>query len=882
MSSNPWPTPPRWADRFLEWFCHPDLLEEIQGDVYELFAIRQQSMNAKTARRRFVWDVFRSFRWSTIKRFNSPISPDMIRNNSKIAWRQIRKDKLYAAIKIGGFALGIAACFLIGLFVQDELSYDEHFAAKDQLYRLVWHDPGIYDVDRAVFTPAPLAKNLVKDYPTIEQAGRLTPTGVYGKGPRPFRIADDVDTYNEEGFIFFDQSLVDILELSMVSGDRSTALSQPGSVIISARKAQQYFGSTSPIGRSIIINNEVETPYTISAVMEDFPTNSHMAPFHFLISLAGVEFWEGEQENWRFNNYHTYLRLQPDTDVQALEGQLKGLVDNYYIPSRLNVGLTDEAKSISNVHFSLQPITDIHLYSEGVVDLLAHGDIRFVRILSGIALFILLLACINFINLSTAKSANRAKEVGLRKVVGSQRTGLIAQFLTESVLFSFLSIVLSIALAALLLPYFNQLANKELQFPWLSWWLLPLMLVGGLTIGLISGVYPAFYLSGFKPIEVLRGTLSTGFKNSYLRNSLVIFQFVTSIILIVGTLVIYQQMDFILQKQLGFDKDQVVVLSGTHTLGNGLSAFQEELRRLPQVKDLTLSDYLPISSSNRNSNGFIRRDQEHDGQIYAQIWEVDEHYISTLGMEIIQGRDFRQGDSTAAIVNQAMIEQLGISGDPLGVQINNGDDFDLEIVGVINDFHFASFKENIGGLCLTKGYSPSMLSIKVAGGDLTNFTAALEDIWEQFAPNQPLSYSYLDEQFAMMYSDVLRTRSIFITFAILAILIACLGLFGLSAFMMEQRTKEVSIRKVLGASSPSLFRLLTQNFLFLVGIAFIIAAPVAWYLMQTWLADFVYRIDLSWWPFASAGILAIVIALLTVSHQAIQATFANPIEALQR
>lgn len=876
--SRPPSGPPPWADRFLEWFCHPDLLEEIQGDIYELFAMREEELGMKAARRRFAWDVIRSFRLSTVKNFDLLISPDMLKINARIAVRQMLKQKVFSFIKIGGFALGMAACLLITLYIRDELSYDQHYQKGDRLYRMVANNVGYGEWEKNVFFPAPLAKTLLQDYPEIETTARITPGGLFGGGSNTLRRADSQENFFEEGFLLVDPELIELLEIDLLAGDGPRALNEPRSIVLSSSKAKQYFPDEDPIGKSLIINDEVDRPYLISGVMEDMPTYSHLAPIDFLVTLEGVEFWPGEQEYWRANNYHTYLRLKEDADAGQLEEKLLSLIDNYYIPTSMAEGVENAEAEARQMTFSLQPVSDIYLKSAGIMDLLPHGDSRFVSLLAAIVLFILLLAIINFVNLSTAKSANRAREVGMRKVVGSQRRQLIQQFLTESVLISGLAMVLSVIIAALMLPYFNQLATKELVLPWMEWWFIPGILFGGLFLGIAAGFYPALFLSTFKPIDVLRGHLSRGAKSSNLRNGLVVFQFATSVILIVSTLVVYQQMEFILNKKLGFDKDQVVIVEGTNTLGDQVYAFKEEIQRLPGVQSVSISDYLPIDGTQRNSNRFAVDDGQ---QAIGQFWIVDHDYVSTLGMEIVQGRDFSKEmatDSSAMLINEAMARQLGYD-NPVGRRLNNGPDWN--IIGVVKDFHWMSLKDEIHPVCLVLEESPYMVSVKGSADQMDQLVSNLKGVWDRFVPNQSFSYTFLDKEFAGMYSDIFRTRNIFMSFAVLAVIIACLGLFALSAFLAEQRHKEISTRKVLGASTFGIVGLLTRDYFFLIVVALLIGLPVSWYLMDQWLADFTFRIELKWPVFASAGFLAIAIALLTISYQTIRASRLNPVEFLR-
>ncbi|MBK7872125.1 MAG: ABC transporter permease [Saprospiraceae bacterium] len=811
----------------------------------------------------------------------------MMKSNFKIAWRNMSKQKMYSAIKIGGFALGIAACLLIALFIKDELSYDKHYKNADHIYRIVGINKEGEYAGKGVDFPAPFAKALRADFPEIKLIGRLNPNTLFTGGGNPVRRSDETQNNYEEGFTFADQEMLDILQIPMVYGDRAHALDEPNTIVISKRKADKYFPNENPVGKTLIFNDNKDNPVRISGVMQDFPSNSHLQ-FDFLFTLKGVNFYPGEQENWNASNYHTYVLLRSDTDIRQFENKMYATTfDKYIVPIFRENGMSDEAiaKQRESLRLELQPISDIHLYSADIEDNMLHGDIRFVWLFGAIAIFILMIACINFINLSTARSANRAKEVGLRKVVGSFRNHLINQFLTESILFSLLSFVIGIVLTWLLLPYFNQLSNKTLIFPWQEWWLVPSLVAGALVVGVLAGIYPAFYLSAFKPINVLKGNLSKGSKNSTMRSSLVVFQFTTSIILIIGTFVISRQMDFILNKKLGFEKEQVLMLQGTQTLGEQILPFKNQLLQLSEVKNVTVSDYLPIvgAGTKRNGNTFWEEGKDpQENQVSLQIWRVDHDYVKTMGMNLVDGRDFSvemPTDSQGVIINQTLAKKLHFD-NPIGKSITNGFE-KYQVVGVVEDFNFQSLREDIGGICLVIGNSASITSIKVNSNNMSEAIQNITSVWKDFAPNQPIRYTFLDESFARMYDDVQRMGRIFTSFSVFAVIVACLGLFALASFMAEQRAKEIGIRKVLGASVSNILRLLTQSFVKLVLISIIIAVPLAWYLMHKWLEDFAYRINISWDVFVLAGLTAVVIALATISFQAIRTATGNPVDALR-
>ncbi len=811
----------------------------------------------------------------------------MIRNYLKIAIRQLLKQKMYSAIKIGGFSLSIAACLLIGLYIKDELSYDQSYPDTNRLYRLVEYYTHDGKVEKGDDYPAPISKALKSDFPEIEKSGRLMPNSLfYGAGSNELRRADQVENTHEEGFCYADQEWLDALKLPMVYGDRAKALAEPYTMVISKKKADKYFPNQNPVGKVMFLNNDQTKPFRIGGVMENPSTTSHLQ-YDFYLTLNGVEFYKGEQTNWNASNYPDYVLIKPGTNIAQLEQKItRDIEKNYILPALISISYKDAEKELQKLSFKLQPISDIHLYSYDVQDEFQHGDIRFIWLFGAVAGFILTIACINFVNLSTAKSANRAKEVGLRKVVGSTRTSLINQFLAESMLYSVISFSAGIVLAWMLLPYFNLLASKTLIMPWGALWFIPVILGAAFIVGIIAGIYPAFYLSSFMPASVLKGSISTGSKNSLLRNGLVVFQFTTSIILIISTFVIYNQMKFILNKDIGYNKDQVVMLQGTNTLGdNGVRNLKQDLMKLSSVKSVSISDYLPIEGTKRNGNTIYNEGKSKvELGVSTQFWIADDDYLKTFGIKLLEGKNFAavgapDRDPQGVIINQTMAQKLNLK-HPIGKIITHGGDV-MRIIGIMKDFNYESLRQPIGALCLFQGLSPSIVSVKVAGGDVHSTLEQISSIWKNLSPSQPIRYTFMDERYAHMYTDVQRQGSIFTSFAVLAIIIACLGLFALAAFMAEQRSKEIGIRKVLGASVQSITRLLSLDFVKLVAIAIVIASPIAWWAMNKWLEDFTYKVPISWWIFAIAGTISIIIALITVSFQSIKAAVANPIKALR-
>lgn len=802
----------------------------------------------------------------------------MFKNHIKIAWRSLKNEKLFTAIKVGGFAVGIAACLLITLFIKDELGYDQHYKNKDVIYRVVLEGKFNGEVMKSVHFQLPFADALVSDFPEIKKAAKVNASELFGAGKRGLKIAGESQNKLEDGFIFANQDLIDVLEIDIVQGNSGTALSAPGKLVISKSKADIFFPNGDAIGKNIILDNNTSKPYTISAVMANRPPNTHLK-FDFLLPI------EDTNMNWTNQNYFTYILVDKKTNIKELEKKMFSIMENYVIPAQKERGRApDFLEVLKTIKYKLQPVEDIYLKSDlKMGDGLQHGDIRFVWLFGAISGFILILACINFINLSTAKSANRAKEVGLRKTIGAYKSNLVSQFLTESVLFSVISFALGVLLAWVLLPSFNAIALKNVSMPWQSIWFIPIIVLFAVIVGLLAGLYPAFYLSGFRPIAVLKGNLSIGSKSGRLRSGLVIFQFATSVVLIIGTLIIYKQMNFILTKELGYNKEQIVVLEGASILGNKTESFKNQLVQLPSVKKATVSSYLPIEGTKRNGNTFRKSTAGNEEKgIAAQIWRVDYDYISTLGMEVNNGRDFSEDYASDAInsiiINEKMATELGYK-NPIGKQISNGENW--TIVGVVSDFHFKSLKEDITPLALVIGKDTDIISLKLSGTTVNEALTEIGAVWDKNVPNQAFNYTFLDQKFAQMHQDVKRMGKIFNSFALFAIMVACLGLFALSAFMVEQRQKEISIRLVLGAPFKSIYKLITLDFLKLIFIAMLIATPIGWYLMSNWLQDFAYKINLSWGIFVGAGCIALSVAVVTISYQAIGAALLKPLKSLR-
>ncbi|OEK05530.1 hypothetical protein BFP71_09710 [Roseivirga misakiensis] len=810
----------------------------------------------------------------------------MFKNNIVVAKRQLLRHKMYSTIKIGGFALGIAVCLLISLFIKNELSYDKHIPNHENLYRVLNNYKLDGDIIRWTWFAPPFAQAIQDDFPEVSLAGRTLEGNGFGAGKTNIRIEGEMQNHYEGDFIYADQQILDLFQFDMVHGNLKEALAQPNTLVMTRKKAEKLFPEENPVGKTVYINDNTDRPFKITGVLEDLPSTGFFQ-FDFLWTLSGREFWDGEQASWESQNYQVYVRVNPGTDIESLNSRLSEIGTKYILPVEKRNGNPNAEEEMKNMSFSLQPVTDIYLHSTDISDPYRKSDIKYIWIFGIIAAFILGLACINFINLSTAKSANRAKEVGLRKTIGSYRSHLITQFLTESILYSLLSFGIAIGIASLVMPYFNELAGKSLELPWTELWFIPTLAISAIIIGVIAGLYPAFYLSSFKPALVLKGKLSMGSKSSRLRNALVVFQFTASIVLIIGTFVVYQQMEFILNTNTGFDKEQVIQVRGTGFLGDQTTPFKNELLKISEVSNVSVSSYLPIRSTSRNGNTWWKDGRTKiDAGITGQNWEVDEDYIATLGLELLEGRNLDRtisSDTSAMIINQEMAKKLGIIDNPIGQKITNraSNRMVWTVVGLIQDFNFEDLRAPIRPLAMRLNYGANIASIKMNGENIASTLSQIQGVWEEIAPNQPFVYEFMDQSFAKMYANVKQIRNILTSFAVLAIIIACLGLFGLSVFMVEQRSKEISVRMVLGAKVTQVVSMLSFNFMKPILVALLLATPIAWYMMNEWLSDFEYKIGLSVQLFVLAGLSALLIALITISFQSLKAAFTSPVQGLR-
>jgi len=805
----------------------------------------------------------------------------MIRNYFKTAWRNLLKNKGFTAINIFGLALGLATCLLIIFYVSDELGYDHFNKNFDRIYRVDEEVKYNGDLAQDAVCPAPLAATLAAQFPEIDNTVRFRQAGI-------FQIRKGNQNLHEDHVTYCDNSVFKVFTLPMVDGNMNNALSAPNSVVITESMAKKYFNRTGVVGETLVFNDV--HPYKVTGVIKDLPTQSHFR-FDFFISMPTLN--ESKEDSWLSSNFQTYLLLKKGASPANISAALPKIVKDYVgaqLQAALHTSFDDFEKNGNRFKMLLMPLKDIHLHSSKIAEMGQNGNIQYVYIFSAIALFILLIACVNFMNLSTARSAGRAREVGVRKVLGSPRKYLIYQFLTESVLVTFAAALIAVFTACALLPLFNQLAGKELTItPHLLLILVPALLIAVLVIGCLAGSYPALFLSAFQPIQVLKGKISGGFKGGFLRSFLVVFQFSISIFLIIGTLVIYNQLNFIQHKDLGYNRDHVLTIYNVSSLGQRANILKQQVKQLPGVSNATLTGYTPVNGW--RNNGSIFKDHGMNAQqgTLTQLWSVDHDYISTMGMKVLSGRNFSDKmatDSSAMILNESAARLLGLT-DPVNKTLYRPlDDYgkkikEFHVIGVVKDFNFSSLRDNIGPVIFKYEANNADLSVRINSENIPHVIAQLQNTWDKLAPSQQFSYSFMEEDFNFLYSTEQRMGKLSVIFTSLAIIIACLGLFGLAAYAAEQRTKEIGIRKVLGAGVSTIVRMLSVDFIKLVIISIVLAAPLAWWAMQQWLQGFAYRQNMSWWSIAVAGFLAIFIAFATISFQSIKAALINPVKSLK-
>ncbi len=808
----------------------------------------------------------------------------MLRNYFTTALRFFLRQRAYTAINIFGITVGITSALLLILYIFDELNYDRLHPDAHRIYRALFNAKLQDREVTTVFTGLPMAAAMRKDIPAVESTVRVTRWSTL-----PVRF--ETKAFTERKFLLADSNFFQFFNFPIVVGDAKTALDGPNKVVITESTARKYFnyqgpGDRSPIGKTFFIGSNGETHAEVTAIAANVPHHSHLQ-FDFVLSLQSQD--QGNPEFWLNSSVITYFKIAPNTSIASVDAQYDYFVSQYVakeIQQFLQMDLAAFQATGNFVRFESQPLLDIHLYSQAQDELEPNGNIRYLYLFGTIAGFIILLACINFMNLSTARAASRAKEVGIRKTIGAFRGKLIGQFLLESYIYTVLSVVLSLMLVSLSLNSFNLITAKQIAFSAL---LSPQFLVGLLifiiSIGLIAGSYPAFYLTSFQPVEVLKGKVRAGMRSSGIRNALVVFQFFISIALAIATLMVYQQLKYVQQQNLGFQKENVLGLMHVLKLEKTAGAFKNELRQLPFVANASYANRLPPAIDWNSTFRLVEEQQEHLLSIYA----VDHDALETMGYQLADGRFFSRdikADTAHVLINEAAMRQFGwtsFAGKKIFSRFNTLEGREVEVIGVLKNFNFESLKNNIRPLIVFLGPEPNFeMAIRLTPGDVRAQVAAIEKVWKKYAADAPFDYSFLDENFNATYRAEERMGVVFSIFTGLAIAIACLGLFGLVTFSAEQRSKEISIRKVMGANVPQLMFLMTKDFARLILVAFALAIPVTWYgLEHWWLESFAFRTNYSFTIAIGAGVFALVIAFITISFQSIKAALGNPATRLR-
>ncbi len=808
----------------------------------------------------------------------------MIYNYLKIAARNLKKYKFISFINLFGLTVGLTCCLLILAYILHELSYDKYHPNFDRVYRVTrsFNNPetGAPSLNLSTVAPpfGPLLKN---DFRQIENMTRTLNNGATA-------IRYDEKMFNEPNVYWADDQFFDFFKVDVLKGSPRDALAGPYSVMLTDEVAKKYFGADDPMNKTIRINLGNYFDFKVTGIYKPLPSNTHFHPDVLLsfntLNDTLIYGAENLRTNWGNNSFFTYIRLPQHYDSKALIAQFPAFLNRH-----LNEGGT-KYKTSQWTSLSLQKLPDIHLRSHTDYEAEENGDIKRVYIFSAIALFILLIACINYMNLSTARSTLRAREIGIRKVVGAQRKEIIFQFLSESVLISWLGMILAFTFTWLLLPWLNQVSGQQLSMDiLLKWYLIIPMLIVPFVVGIISGLYPALFMSSFQPVKTLKGFLTVGGSNISLRKVLVTIQFAISIILIICTAVVFTQMRYMQNKTLGFDREHIVTLPYATELNERYDAFRTELLSNSYIQNVGRSSRIPTGRLlDAMGSRMLSGDSMVPVTVDIKFVSADQDFISTYGVKVVAGRGFSRDfttDTSAFLINEAAARVLGFrkNEDAIGKNFGYGNR-DGKLIGVFNDFHFESMHQKIVPLVLLIPRSPSnygRISVKVSGAGIPNALATIEKTWKKFLPEAPYQYNFLDENFERLYQAEDRQKSLFSIFSCLAIFIACLGLLGLSAFAISQRVKEIGIRKVLGANTSTIVLLLSKDFMKLVAIAAPIAFLVAGFAMNNWLQDFAYRITMPWWIFIAAAIIAAAVALFTISFQAFKAALSNPVKSLR-
>jgi putative ABC transport system permease protein len=810
----------------------------------------------------------------------------MIKNYIKIGLRSLIKNRIYTIINILGLSVGIASSLLILLHVEDELSYDKLHSKGDHIYKMVLERLYPDHVTNYAFVPHSFSEVMVKDFPEVKNAVRLFAAGP--NNPVMVRYQDEKGeerAFEEYGLMAADSTFFQMFDFKVTTGDPDKVLANAQDMVITQEMAIKYFGNEDPVNKTMRTDFG---DFVVRGICEDVPENSHF-DFDFMVSMKTFQFLQ--TENFTGFSTHMYFELGDNVDVKSLEAKFPKMVETYAAPQieqNLNTTYQEYVAGGNGYNYSLIQLEDIHLYPVKYQGALKNGgSINDIYIFISIAVLIILIACINFMNLATARSTERAKEVGIRKTLGSPKKQLVGQFLTESVIMSTFATILALGIVYMSLPYFNSIVGKNLALAASGSIALPFSITAALVIGLLAGSYPAFVLSGFNPVAVMKGSMQTNKSSAWLRNGLVVFQFAISIILITGTLIVQDQIDFMSKLDLGYDKEQVLVIDRAGSLNEQQEVFINEIKNIPTITEAGASGSIPVNQY----FGIQFLPPGGAEVITTNAMNVDDDYMKTMGFEIVAGRGFSKdfNDSLSIIINEQTVELLGVD-NPIGMKLRNTNGqppvvTEFEIIGVVKDFHYMSLREKISPFVMLStelnNGNGGVITVRMTGEDLQGTIAQLESKWKQFVPQDPFKYKFLDDELDQQYKSEANSGKIFALFAGLGILIACVGLFGLAAYMAGLRTKEIGVRKTLGASVMGVVFLLSKDFTKLILIALLMAFPTAYYFMSQWLANFAYQTPISIFTFVMSGGAALLIAWLTVGYQTLKAALVNPVKSLR-
>jgi putative ABC transport system permease protein len=875
--------PPKWPLKLLRFVVKKEYLEEIEGDMEEIFLDNVEQLSLKKAKRMYTWEMVKLLRPILLKNFKSVPTFNqyaMFRNYFVVAWRNLIKKKAYSFINVFGLGLGIACCLLIFMFVHDELSYDNYHTKKERIYRLTHGEAtGPKAEDAFAYPPwvwgnAPIGPALKNYFPEVDKVVQFS-------GRSDILLTYEDKMYQEDGVFFMDSTAFDVFSWKLLKGNPKTALAAPYSIVLTETTARKYFGDEDPIGKTLKGSESAgrSNPgdYTVTGVMEDVPSNSH---FKFNALLSMNTFRQSIPEIftwWGYVDFYTYFLVNEQFDEAAFRAKIPAFLTS--------IRESPESRYLIGV----EPLKDVYLRTSADRQPGETGSLPNIYVFSIIGLFIIVIAMINFMNLSTARSLERGKEIGIRKSVGAHRQSLIYQFLGESLLIVFLSTFVALMIVGLTLPYMVNFTGKELALESFILWQTISVFAGMiLLIGLVAGSYPALVLSGFNPVMILKGVTRSNRGNVSLRKGLVVFQFSLSIALIAGTIIVYYQMSHLLNKDLGFDKEQMLVLDYNYdqVVNRNSEVLKAEMEKIPAVTSIAFARSVPGSYFPHAGTEI----EMPDGEIKMMgqgIFQVGMDFVDHFGMELVAGRSYSRdhpSDSGRALVlNEAAARQYGYT-NPKDIVGKKFKQWGREgvVIGVVKDFNFTSLHRKIEPLTLPfVPYASRYLSLKVKTENLRETIASIGEVWKKIAPHRPFLYSFLDDDFNKQYKSDFMFRKLFTTFSCLAIFIACLGLLGLATYTAQQRTKEIGIRKVLGADVRNIVGLLSRDFIILVFIAIVIATPVSWYVMNKWLEGFAYRMEISAWIFVLAGVIALTIAVFTISFQSIKSALVNPVLSLK-